>query len=114
MPLGLIPSGITIIRGDFMEIIFTDEAKEVLSTMGTRFMTIYTEIVGSCWSPRTEAFVKLRKPGALEDYILYEADGIKIYIYKEAVFETEKLIIDRAKYVSDLANQEFDVIGLKL
>ncbi|MGF7058044.1 hypothetical protein [Brassicibacter mesophilus] len=45
---------------------------------------------------------------------MYEVDGINIFLYKEAELTEDTLRIEPAKHVSDLANKEFDVHGLKL
>lgn len=97
-----------------MKIIISEKAKEKLNMMGKSTMTIYTEIVGSCWSPVPEVFVGLREPEASDKYNMYEIDGIKIYLYKEAVLIRDTIKIETAEYSSDLANREFDVYGLKL
>lgn len=102
------------IGGLSMNIIISPKAKEQLSIMGKNTMTIYTEAVSSCWSPRAEIFVKLKEPEALEKYNMYEVDGIKVYLYKEAIPSGDTIEIAPAKYSSDLANKEFDVYGLEL
>ena len=49
-----------------------------------------------------------------ENYIINEVDGIKIYLYKEAVLKGDSIEIDLAKQASDFANKEFDVYGLEI
>jgi len=61
-----------------------------------------------------EIFVRLRKPEAPEEYNLFEIDGIKVYLYKDAEPKKDTILIDKAKYSSDLAYKEFDVLGLKI
>ncbi|NLV76824.1 MAG: hypothetical protein GX023_07570 [Tissierellia bacterium] len=61
-----------------------------------------------------EIFVRLNEPEALDDYNMYEVDGIKVYLYKKAIPTGNIIEIKPAKYSSDLANREFDVYGLKL
>ena len=97
-----------------MNIIISQEAKEQLSMMGKNVMTIYAEAVTSCWSPRPEIFVRLKEPEALNEYNMYEIDGIKVYLYKDAILTGDAIEIEPAKYSSDLPYKEFDVHGLKL
>ena len=59
-------------------------------------------------------FVRLNEPEALDDYNLYEVDGIKVYLYKKAILKGNTIEIKPAKHSSDLANREFDVYGLDL
>lgn len=44
---------------------------------------------------------------------MYEVDDIKVYLDKKAVIDGDTIEIKPAKYVSDLANKEFDVYGVK-
>ena len=97
-----------------MNIIINEEAKEQLFMMGKNVMTIYSEAVTSCWSPRPEIFVRLKEPEVPEKYNLYKVDNIKIYLYKEAVLTGDTIEIEPAKYSSDLPYKEFDVYGLEL
>jgi len=97
-----------------MNIIIDDKVKERLRMMGKKSITVYTAAVGSCWSPRPEIFVRLNEPVARDKYDMFEVDGINIYLYKEAELTDDTLRIEPAKYVSDLADKEFDVHGLKL
>ena len=97
-----------------MNIIISKEAKEQLYMMGKNTMTIYLEAVTSCWSPRPEIFVRLKEPAVPEEYNIYEVDGVKVYLYKEAVLTEDTIKITTAKYSSDLPYKEFDVHGLKL
>lgn len=96
-----------------MEIIIDDKAKQYLKTLGKNALTIYTEIVGSCWSPRPEIFVRTREPEALENFKLYNLDNIKIYLFKEAK-TGEKIKIKMSDYASDLPNKEIAVEGIDI
>ncbi|HSH36028.1 hypothetical protein [Schnuerera sp.] len=60
-----------------------------------------------------EVFVRLNEPEAPDKYNMYEVDGIKVYLYKEAKLTGDTIEIKPAKYSSDLANKEFDVYGLE-
>lgn len=97
-----------------MKIIIADKVKERLRMMGKKSMTIYTAVIGSCWSPRPEVFIRLKEPEALDNYNMYEIEGIKVYLYKDAKLIGDALKIEEAKYVSDLADKEFEVKGLIL
>jgi len=61
-----------------------------------------------------EVFVRLREPEALDEYNLFEVDGIKVYLYKDAELKKDTILIDKARFSSDLAYKEFDVLGLKI
>lgn len=61
-----------------------------------------------------EIFVRLNEPEALDEYNMYEIDGIKVYLYKEAKLTGDTIEIKPTEYSSDLANREFDVYGLEL
>lgn len=96
-----------------MDIIIDDKVKEYLRSLGKRAITIYTEIVGSCWSPRPEIFVRTREPEALEEYKLFEVDGFKVYLFNEAKIE-DNIKIKMSEQVSDLPNKEIAIIGINL
>lgn len=96
-----------------MEIIIDDNVKQYLRTLGKNTITIYTEIVGSCWSPRPEIFVRTREPEAPEDYKFYDEDNIKIFLFKEAK-AGDRIIIKMSDYASDLPNKEITVEGIDL
>lgn len=49
-----------------------------------------------------------------EEYNEYEVDGIKVYIYKEAITIGDSIEIELAKHASDFANKDFDVHGLEI
>lgn len=97
-----------------MNIIMSDEVKTHLRMMGRKTMTIYSELMTSCWSPRPEIFVSLKEPVVPENFNKYEVDGIDVYIYKEAVVIEDTIEIELARHASDLANKDFDVLGLDL
>lgn len=100
--------------GGIVNIHISEEAKEYLRGMGKNTMTIYTEMISSCWSPRPEIFVRLKEPEALEEFDLFIVDGINIYLYKDAIAANNTIEVRPARYISDLANKEFDVLGLNL
>lgn len=97
-----------------MNIIISHEVKTHLKMMGRRTMTIYSEVMSGCWSPRPDIFVSLKEPVDPEEYNEYEVDGIKVYIYKEAVIIGDSIEIELAKHASDFANKDFDVHGLEI
>ncbi len=96
-----------------MNIIIDDKVRNYLRSLGKRAITIYTEIVGSCWSPRPEIFVRTREPEATEDYDLYNIDNIKVYMFKGANTR-EEVIIKMSDQVSDLPDKEIAVEGIAL
>lgn len=57
--------------------------------------------------------MRTKEPGALENYIRYDVDGIRIYLFKEAKVR-EKIEIKMSDYVSDLPNKEIAVEGINL
>lgn len=97
-----------------MNIIISHEVKTHLKMMGRRTMTIYSEVMSGCWSPRPDIFVSLKDPVDPENYNKYEVDSIKIYIYKEAIMTGDTIEIELAKHASDFANKDFDVHGLEI
>lgn len=96
-----------------MEIIIDNRVKEYLRSIGKRTITIYTEIVGSCWSPRPEIFVRTKEPEAPENYRLFKVDNIDVYLYNDIVAE-DKIEIKMSEQVSDLPNKEITVEGIEL
>lgn len=99
---------------NLLKIVISPEVKNYLKIMGKRTMTIYSEIMSSCWSPRPDIFVSLKEPVVPKKYNKYEVDGINIYLYKEAVITGDTIEIELAKHASDLANKDFDVYGLEI
>ncbi len=97
-----------------MNIILDEKVKERLTMMRRNAITIYTAVIGSCWSPRPDVFVRLNEPSAHDKYNIFEVEDIKVYLYKEAELTGDTLRIEPAKHVSDLADKEFDVYGLKI
>jgi len=59
-------------------------------------------------------FVRLKEPEALDNYNMFEEDGIKVYLYKDAKLKGDTIRIEEAKYISDLADKDFDIHGLDL
>lgn len=49
-----------------------------------------------------------------KNYNEYEVDGIKVFVYKEAVIIEDTIEIELAKQASDFANKDFDVHGLEI
>lgn len=96
-----------------MEIVIDDKVKQYLSSLGKKAITIYTEIVGSCWSPRPEIFVRTREPEASEDYELFEVDNFKVYLFKGAN-TGDNININMSEQASDLPNKEITVEGIDL
>lgn len=96
-----------------MNIVITEDVKQYLENLRRRTLTIYTEIIGSCWSPRPEIFVRTREPEALEDFREYIVDGIKVYLFKDAKADKE-IIVDMSNQASDLPNKEISVQGINL
>lgn len=96
-----------------MEIIVDDNVKKYLRSLGKRAITIYTEVVGSCWSPRPDIFVRTREPEAPENYNLYDVDNINIFLFKEANVG-DKVRIKMSEHFSDLPNKEIAVEGISL
>ena len=96
-----------------MRIIIDNKVKEYLRTIGRWTLTIDSEMVGSCWSPRPEIFVRPKEPVAYENYDKFDLEDIKIYLYKEAKVD-EEIRIEMAKYASDLPNKEIAVYGIDL
>lgn len=96
-----------------MEIVIDNEVKQYLSSLGKKAITIYTEIVGSCWSPRPEIFVRTREPEAPEEYELFEVDNLKVYLFKGAKTR-DNIKIKMSEQASDLPNKEIAVEGIDL
>lgn len=96
-----------------MNIIIDEKVKKYLDSMGRDSVTIYSEIIGSCWSPMPELFVKLREPEVSDDYNKFESDGVNIYIFKDAKLG-DTLKLKMSEHVSDLPNKEIAVEGIDL
>ena len=96
-----------------MNIIITEEAKDLILGSGRRVITIYSEALSSCWGPASEIFARLRKPEVSQDYNLFKVDGIDVYLYKEAKTMKDEIIIQPARFTSDLANKDFEILGLR-
>jgi len=97
-----------------LNIVVKQEVKNHLRMMGRKAITIYSEVMSGCWSPRPDIFVSLKEPVDPENYNEYEVDNIKVYIYKEAVIIGDTIEIEMAKQASDFANKDFDVHGLDI
>lgn len=97
-----------------MNIVINEGTHKILKDLRKNVMTIYSEIPFGCWSSMPEVFVRLKEPEAQNDYNLYEVDGIKVFLFKDAKSINNTIEIIPAKYSSDLIDKEFEVIGLKL
>ncbi len=97
-----------------MNINITQEVKDYLRGRGSKTIEIYTKLMTSCWSPTLEVFVRLREPKVLEQYNKYEADGITVYIFKDAIFTGDSIDIELSKEGSDFPGKELDIIGLEI
>lgn len=96
-----------------MNIVITDGAKDLILGAGKKIITIYSEALSSCWGPASEIFARLKKPEVSEDYNLFVVDNIDVYLFKDAKTIKDTIIIQPAKHPSDLANKDFDILGLK-
>lgn len=101
------------LRRNSMEIVIDGKVKEYLRGIGKRTITIYTEIVGSCWSPRPEIFIRTGEPEAPENYRLFKVDNINVYLYNDLKTEN-KIEVKMSEQFSDLPNKEITVEGIEL
>lgn len=96
-----------------MNIVITEEAKNLILGAGKKTITIYSESLSSCWGPASEIFTRLKKPEVSEDYNLFTIDNIDVYLFKDAKIVKDTIIIQPARFPSDLPNKDFDILGLK-
>lgn len=99
---------------EILKINISEDARTRVRMMGRKDMTIFSKLMTSCWSPRPDIFVSLKKPGLPEDFNKFELDGLDIYIFKEAIFQGDSIQIELAKGGSDIANKDFDIKGIIL
>lgn len=89
-------------------------AREMFDNQNIKNITIYGILPVGCWgAQKPTVFVRLREPKQnqkLENFEIYEEDGIKFFIDKGLDLE-DTITIKKAKYPSDLPEQEFIIEG---
>ena len=95
-----------------MNIIISEEAKEILDYRNTKKVTIYGIMPVGCWGiQKAEVYVRLREPKRnhnIEDFIELDAEGIHFYIDKTLELP-DTITLVKAKYISDLHDKEFEI-----
>lgn len=97
-----------------MKIIIDDLAKETFEFQNVKTVTIYGVLPVGCWGiQRPEVYVRLREPKSnqnVEDFDLYNVEGINFYIDKELELE-DTITVKKARFVSDLPEHDFIIEG---
>jgi len=89
---------------------FTEDARNYLLQKEADSITVDMMVFGGCGGEHYDPLVSVGKPSSPENYDLHEADGIKVYMFKGAVFKPGgiKITLDD----SVLAYKRLDIEGL--